>query len=73
MLSHSISCPYLIEFHDFPHNIQQAMEHQMAGATEAQQGMTFKTTLIFTFYFLSLEPDISQNVRTGPVFRLDAR
>jgi hypothetical protein len=50
MLSHSISYPYLIEFHDFPQNIQQAMKHQMAVATQAQQGMTFKITLIFIFY-----------------------
>jgi hypothetical protein len=40
---------------------------------QAQQGMTFKTTLIFTFYFLSLEQDICQNVRTSPGFKLDVR
>jgi hypothetical protein len=27
----------------------------------------------FNIYFLAWEPDLSQNVRTGPVFKLDAR
>ncbi len=53
MLSLSISYPYLTEFHDFVDNIQQGMKHEMRGATLAQQGMTFKITLIFTFYFLA--------------------
>ncbi len=46
-------------------NIQEGMKHQMGGATQAQQGITFAITLIFTFYFLPSEPDLSQNVRTG--------
>jgi hypothetical protein len=29
MLSLSISCPYLIQFHDFADNIQERMKHQM--------------------------------------------
>jgi hypothetical protein len=52
MLSLRISYRYLIEFHDFVDNIQEKMKHQMGGATQAQQGMTFKITLIFTFYLL---------------------
>jgi hypothetical protein len=52
MFSLSISYHYLIEFHDFVDNIQEGMKHQMAGATQAQQGMTFQIILIFTFYFL---------------------
>jgi hypothetical protein len=51
---------------------QEGMKHQMGAATQAQQGMTFQITLIFTFYFLLWEPDPSQNVRTGSVFRVDA-
>ncbi len=73
MLSLSISCPYLIEFHDFADNIQERMKHQMGGATQGQQGMTFWITQIFVFHFLSWEPDSSQNVETDPVLRLDAR
>jgi hypothetical protein len=49
------------------------MKHQMGAATQVQQGMTFSITLIFTFYFLPGELDPSQNVRTGAVFRLDAK
>jgi hypothetical protein len=52
MRSLRISYPYLIEFHDFVDNIQEGMKHQIRGATQAQQGMTFKITLIFIFYFL---------------------
>jgi len=70
MLSLSISYPYLIKFHDFAHNSQEGMKHQMGGASQAQQCMTFHITLIFTF-FLPWEPDPSQNV--GPVLRLNAR
>jgi hypothetical protein len=51
MLSLSISYPYLIEFHDFADNIQEGMKHQMGGATQGQQGMTFCLTLIFGFFF----------------------
>jgi hypothetical protein len=36
----SISYPYLIKFHDFADNNQQAMKHQRRGATETQKGMT---------------------------------
>jgi hypothetical protein len=39
MLSLSISYPNLIEFHDFPDNIQKGMKHRMGGATQAQRGM----------------------------------
>jgi hypothetical protein len=35
--------------------------------TQAQQGTTFRITLMFTFYFLPWEPDPSQNVRTWSV------
>jgi hypothetical protein len=53
MLNLSISYPYLIKFHNFAaDNSQEGMKHQMAGATQAQQGMTFRITLIFTFSFL---------------------
>jgi hypothetical protein len=73
MLSLRISYPYLIKFHDFVDNIQEGMKHQTGGATQAQQGITFGITLIFTFYFLPWEPDLSQNVKTGPVLRFDVR
>jgi hypothetical protein len=46
------------------------MKHQMRGATQAQQVMTFQITLIFTFYFLPWELDPSQNVKTGPTLKL---
>jgi hypothetical protein len=42
-------------------------------STQAQQGMTFQITLIFTFYFLPWERDPSENVRTDPILRLDAK
>jgi hypothetical protein len=48
-------------------------QHQMGGATQAQQGMTFQITLIFTFYFLPCKPNPSQNVRTSLVFKLDVK
>jgi hypothetical protein len=72
LLSLSISYPYLIEFHDFADNIQEGMKHQMGGATQGQQGMTFSITLIFGFY-LPWESDPSQNVKTGSVLKSDAR
>jgi hypothetical protein len=50
-LFNRISYPYLIEFHDFADNIQEGMKHQMGGAAQAQQDITFQITLIFTFYF----------------------
>jgi hypothetical protein len=50
MLSLSISYPYLIQIHDFADNIQKGMKHQMGGATQGQQGMTFCITLIFGFF-----------------------
>jgi hypothetical protein len=40
----SISYPYLIKFDDFADNSQEGMKHQMRGATQAQQGMTLRTT-----------------------------
>jgi hypothetical protein len=49
------------------------MKHQIGGATQAQQGMTFQITLIFTFYVLPWEPDLSQNVRIDPVLKLTDR
>jgi len=51
---------------------QEGMKHQMGGASQAQQGMTFHNSLVFTFYFSPWEPDPSQNVRTGVVLRLSA-
>jgi hypothetical protein len=45
-LSFSISYPYLIKFHDFAENSQEEMKHQMRGATQAQQGMTLRITLL---------------------------
>ncbi len=43
ILSLSISYPYSLKFHDFVDNSigQEGMKHQMRGATQAQQGMTF--------------------------------
>jgi hypothetical protein len=38
--------PYLIKFHDFADNSQEVMKHQMRGATQAQQGMTLRITLM---------------------------
>jgi hypothetical protein len=58
MLSLSISYPYLIKFPNFADNSQEVMKHQMGGETQAQQGTTFRITLIFTFHFLTM--------RTGP-------
>jgi len=42
----NISYPDLIKFHDFADNNQEGMKHQMRGATQAQQGMTLRITLI---------------------------
>jgi hypothetical protein len=36
----SISCFYIIKFHDFADNKQEGMKHQMKGAIQAQQVMT---------------------------------
>jgi hypothetical protein len=36
MLSLNISYPDLIKFHEFADNSQEAMTHQMRGATQAQ-------------------------------------
>jgi len=36
-------------------------------------GMTLKITLIYIYILLQLESDPSQTVRTGPVFKSDAR
>jgi hypothetical protein len=41
-----------IKFHYFADHSQEGMKHQTGAATQAQQGMTFQITLIFTFYFL---------------------
>jgi len=46
ILSLSISYPYLIKFHDFADNSQEEMKHQMRGATQAQQRMTLRITLM---------------------------
>jgi hypothetical protein len=64
VLSLSISYPYLIEFHDFVGNIQEGMKHQMAGATQAQQGMTFQITNIYFLFF---------TMRTGPLSKCENR
>jgi hypothetical protein len=44
----SISYRYLIKFHDLADNSQEGMKHQMRAATQAQQGMTFRITVIPT-------------------------
>jgi hypothetical protein len=50
------------------------MKHQMGGATQAQQSMTFQKTLILFFIFnLPWELDPSQNVGSGSVLKLAAR
>jgi hypothetical protein len=41
MVSPSISYVYSIEFYDFADSIQESMKHQIGGATQAQQGMTY--------------------------------
>jgi hypothetical protein len=46
MLSLNISYPYLIKFHEFAHNSQEGMQHEMRGATPEQQGMTVRMTLV---------------------------
>ncbi len=46
--SFSISYPYLIKSHDFVDNSQEGMKHKMRGETQAQQGMTLRTTLVTT-------------------------
>jgi hypothetical protein len=43
--------PLFNKFHDFAANSQEGMKHQMGGASQPQQGMTFWITLIFTFYY----------------------
>jgi ABC-type proline/glycine betaine transport system permease subunit len=73
MLSLNIAYLHLKKFHDFVNNSQKGMKHQMGGVTQAQQGMNFHITLIFTFYFLPWELNPSQNVKTGLVFRLNAK
>jgi hypothetical protein len=47
ILSLSISYPYVIKFHDFVHNSQEGMKHQMRGPTQAQPAMTLRITLLF--------------------------
>ncbi len=71
-LSLSISCPYLIKFHDFVDNIQERMKHQMGGCDSGPTGHEFQDNSNI-YFFIAWEPDSSQNVRTGPVFKLDAR
>ncbi len=46
MLSLNISYHYLIKFHDFADNSQEGMQHQMRGATQEQQDMTIRITLV---------------------------
>jgi len=41
ILSHRISYPYFIKFHDFADNSQEGMKHKMRGATQAQTGHDF--------------------------------
>jgi len=48
----SISYPYLIKFHDFADNGQEGMKHQMRGATQAQQAMTSRITLMSSHDYL---------------------
>jgi hypothetical protein len=37
----NISYHNLVKFHDFAENSQEGMKHQMRGATQAQQGVTW--------------------------------
>ncbi len=48
----SISCSYLIKFHDFADNNQEGMKHQMRGATQAQLGMTLCISLLHKNIFI---------------------
>jgi hypothetical protein len=48
----SISCGYLIKFHDFANNNQEGMKHQMRGATQAQLGMTLWISLLHKNIFI---------------------
>ncbi len=73
MLSLSISCPYLIEFHDFADNIQERMKHQMGLQLRANRAWLSELLKYLFFYFSSWEPEPSQNVKTNPVLRLDAK
>jgi hypothetical protein len=35
-----------IKFHDFVHDSQEGMKHQVKGVTQAQQGMTLQITIL---------------------------
>jgi len=48
ILSLSISCPYLIKFHDFADNSQEGMKPQRMGATQTRQAMTLQITLFWS-------------------------
>ncbi len=51
--------------HDFADNSQKGMKHQMGGATQAQQGMTFWITVIFSFLLFTMRTNqILCQVRT---------
>jgi hypothetical protein len=61
LLSLSISYLYLIKFHDFADNSQEGMKHQMGGATQAQQSLTFidflyNCNIYFLFFTMRTEP-----------------
>ncbi len=47
-----ISYSFLIKFHDFADNKQERLKHQTTGATQAQNGMTFRITLLSQFLCL---------------------
>jgi hypothetical protein len=50
-----ISYPYLIKFHDFADNSrQEGMKHQMSGASQAQQGMTLRITLMHSNFWMAI-------------------
>jgi len=43
--------PLFNKFHDLADNSQEGMKRQMRGATQAQQGMTLRITLLFDMRF----------------------
>jgi hypothetical protein len=65
ILSLSISFPYLIKFHDFADNGQEGMKHQMRGATQAQQGMTLRITLMSSHDYLICPQNFAPAVSQG--------
>jgi hypothetical protein len=62
ILSLSISYPYLITFHDFADNSQEWIKNQMRSATQAEQGMTLRITLICVHRLRSLHKALLHNL-----------